>query len=306
MTPITPLEVGLSVDAAHADSHATVRGERRSLSPRSSRRVLEAATPLLGLADDAGFKGTALRWAPASRTLSLTDSFGLDRHLPWAGLGAESQRMVIGTLESVLAELGVEIANLGAPLSAEAAFWRARYQANETAWDLGEAAPPLMRLARTLPRGRALVVGCGTGHEVLELARMGFEVVGLDIAPEAVALTRERCVGTSGTAVEGDVFALPGALGPFDLWVEHTCFCAIDPARRDDYVAAAAATVKPEGTLLGLFYAHGRAGGPPFTTDAAEVRRRFDSAFSVEELEVAPDSHPRRKGEELLGRFTRR
>jgi SAM-dependent methyltransferase len=153
-----------------------------------------------------------------------------------------------------------------------------------------------------------VVVGCGPGHEVAALAEKGFDALGLDFAAEAVAATQALLAGRKlpGRAEQADLFALPGAHAPFDLWVEHTCFCAIDPARRDEYVQAAANSLVPGGRLLGLFYAHGRPGGPPFATTPAEVRARFGARFDVESLELAKDSHPRRKGEEWLGVLVRR
>jgi len=87
--------------------------------------------------------------------------------------------------------------------------------------------------------------------------------------------------------------------GPFDAIVEHTCFCAIDVERRPEYVEAVARALVPGGTLLGVFYAHGREGGPPFDTTEAEVRRLFSTRFEIERLQVARDSFEVRAGKEL-------
>jgi SAM-dependent methyltransferase len=43
-----------------------------------------------------------------------------------------------------------------------------------------------------VPVGRALDLGMGDGHNALWLAARGFEVVGVDRSPEAVALARQR------------------------------------------------------------------------------------------------------------------
>ena len=51
------------------------------------------------------------------------------------------------------------------------------------------------------------------------------------------------------------------------------------------------------GVLLGLFYNHGRQGGPPFDTTEADVKSRF-SSFDFERFVRAPDSFPGRSGEE--------
>jgi tellurite methyltransferase len=61
-----------------------------------------------------------------------------------------------------------------------------------------------------LPKGRALDVAMGSGRNAIYLAKMGFEVEGIDISSEAVrdALKRARSVGVSLEArvadLEGD------------------------------------------------------------------------------------------------------
>ena len=65
--------------------------------------------------------------------------------------------------------------------------WNRRYEENDTPWDKGEAHPVLRdMLAHDALSGRVLVPGCGSGHDVRELARHGLEVVGLDVAPLAL------------------------------------------------------------------------------------------------------------------------
>jgi SAM-dependent methyltransferase len=232
-----------------------------------------------------------------------------DGTLTLQGAAVQLQASEAASLQALaLREAGLADAAEAARVVAEPSFWEERYEFDDTGWDLGEAAPPLIRSLAGLSPSRALAVGCGKGHEVLALARRGFAATGVDFAPSAVEAGRAaaRALGIDARFEQADVLTLPGSLGTFPLWVEHTCFCAIYPARRPDYVAAAARTLEPGGLLLGLFYAHGRAGGPPFTTDRAELERLFAPDFELASLEVAPDSHPRRRGEELLAHFRRR
>jgi len=51
--------------------------------------------------------------------------------------------------------------------------------------------------------------------------------------------------------------------------------------------------------LFGLFFAHGRDGGPPHTTTEQEVEQRFSPRFELKRLVRAPDSFSERAGEEL-------
>src|SRR5262245_37991695 len=75
-------------------------------------------------------------------------------------------------------------------------FWESRYEAKDTGWDLGAAAPPIAELfARAgapKPPGRAIVVGCGKGHDALHLAKLGFDVLAVDFASHALAALRRR------------------------------------------------------------------------------------------------------------------
>jgi hypothetical protein len=89
---------------------------------------------------------------------------------------------------------------------------------------------------------------------------------------------------------------------PVELWWEHTCYCAIEPARRDEYAALAARWVQPHGTLLFLaFPIDGRQGGPPFAIGAEEVPNRFAPWFAAESNAPPPSpSAPGRVGRERL------
>jgi cyclopropane fatty-acyl-phospholipid synthase-like methyltransferase len=184
-----------------------------------------------------------------------------------------------------------------------AKFWEGLYRDKQDGWDLGRAAPPLERFVaahRALVDGkRVLVVGCGRGHDARMLVRAGGHVTAIDFAQDAVDEAR-RIAQAEGVALDvqqADLFELRGQ---YDLVVEHTCFCAIDPTRRAEYVDTVARLVAPGGALLALFYAHNREGGPPFGTTDAELDQLFLTKFSVEHRETPPDSLERRSGDERL------
>jgi SAM-dependent methyltransferase len=190
-------------------------------------------------------------------------------------------------------------------------FWEAAYQEGRYGWDLGQAAPPFFDLLAgdAPPPGRLLVLGCGRGHDALLFARFGFTVTGVDFAPSAVAAATAaaREAGLAADFVEADLFTLGERWpGRFDYVLEHTCFCAIDPARRPDYVRVVHAVLRPGGELIALFYAHGRPGGPPYSTSEAEIRALFEPHFAISTLAPAANSVPHRQGQEMFGRCRRR
>lgn len=71
--------------------------------------------------------------------------------------------------------------------------WEKSWEAAVTPWDLGKPTPIIEHLVKsgTLPKGRALVPGCGTGYDVVALASPERFVVGLDISSTAVEKAKQ-------------------------------------------------------------------------------------------------------------------
>jgi SAM-dependent methyltransferase len=192
-----------------------------------------------------------------------------------------------------------------------AAFWNARYLEGDTGWDKGRPSPPIARMIADgdVAPCKVAVLGAGRGHEALALASHGFDVTAIDFAEEACRAIQEAAVarGLTMDVLQADLFELGDTHArAFDAVLENTCFCAIDPDRRAEYAKVVERVVRPAGTFFGLFYAHGRPGGPPFTTSEAEVRALFGPGFEVTRLVRAADSLPGRAGEELEFVFRRR
>jgi len=184
-------------------------------------------------------------------------------------------------------------------------FWEERYALGETDWDKGHLSPGLEDFLRdeVYTTGRVLVPGCGRGHDARALARAGFEVTGLDIAAVPV---RDAAAIAAGEKldnvrfVQGDFFRDTAAWeGQFDWVFEHTFFCAIDPALRDQYVERVARLLDHGGQLLGIFFNIQPEEGPPFGTTREELRERFGRRFELV-TERVPRSYPNRVGQELL------
>ncbi|WP_193222191.1 class I SAM-dependent methyltransferase [Alkalilimnicola sp. S0819] len=76
--------------------------------------------------------------------------------------------------------------------------------------------------ARYSPAARIVDVGCGTGPVVAGLWERGYRALGLDCAPDMLALGRQRLVALGGDPAllaEGDVTALPYEEGSVDCVV---------------------------------------------------------------------------------------
>lgn len=120
-------------------------------------------------------------------------------------------------------------------------LYRLTYRLGTPRWDTGVPQPELHQLMRDRAPGRALDLGCGTGADVVYLASHGWETVGIDFAPEAVAAAKKKAADAGVTAafVLGDASRLAdaGVRGPFDLLLDIDCYHSIPASRRDAYVA---------------------------------------------------------------------
>ena len=192
-----------------------------------------------------------------------------------------------------------------------AGFWDGLYAAAQDGWDLGgaapaledwlasgrfsslssikcggpEMAPALPQAAETRARARVAVPGAGRGHDARLLARHGYRVTAFDFALAAVAEAR-RLAAADGVDVaveQRDVFTLgEDFAGAFDGVWEYTCFCAIDPARREEYVRVLHTILRPGGLLLACFFPLREGGdGPPFPVLRADIDRALADRFTV-------------------------
>ena len=192
-----------------------------------------------------------------------------------------------------------------------AGFWDGLYAAAQDGWDLGgaapaledwlasgrfsslssikcggpEMAPALPQAADTRARARVAVPGAGRGHDARLLARHGYRVTAFDFALAAVAEAR-RLAAADGVDVaveQRDVFTLgEDYVGAFDGVWEYTCFCAIDPARREEYVRVLHTILRPGGLLLACFFPLREGGdGPPFPVLRADIDRALADRFTV-------------------------
>ena len=83
----------------------------------------------------------------------------------------------------------------------------------------------------------------------------------------------------------------------FDGVWEYTCFCAIDPARRDAYVRTIAAILKPGGWLLACFFPMRRvAAGPPFPVSRGRGAPPLGAALPPRARAAAAPLGPRPPG----------
>jgi SAM-dependent methyltransferase len=173
-------------------------------------------------------------------------------------------------------------------------FYRAAYRFGHVKWDSAEPRPELQELVKGHQPGRVLDLGCGTGTSAIYLAGEGWDVLGVDFVPRAVATAKRRALsaGCSASFMVGDVTQLRqcGVQGPFDLVMDAGCYHAIPAGLREAYAAEVAAVARHGAD----FYLAGIS-GPPLSwrllgahgVSAAELRHRFSGDFELAEQRPA-------------------
>lgn len=187
-------------------------------------------------------------------------------------------------------------------------FWNNRYLTNEIGWDLTQVSPPIRKFIDGLTHFdlRILIPGAGNAHEAEYFFTKGFtQVVVVDLSQKAVDNFLKRVPNfPKKQARVGDFFELKGQ---FDLVLEQTFFCALNPALRAAYVKKCAELLAPDGTLTGLLFdAPLNSDHPPFGGSKKEYLDVFSSTFNCEEISLCQDSHPSRAGRELWINLTKK
>ncbi|WP_017593916.1 class I SAM-dependent methyltransferase [Nocardiopsis potens] len=139
---------------------------------------------------------------------------------------------------------------------------------------------------RSAGPGRALDIGCGRGQFTPELARRGWEAVGVDIVPEAIEAARRKGPAEV-TYTVGDVTDLESAgLGSFDLFLDIGCFQGLDTGQRAAEGRGVTALAAPGAVLLILAF------GPSKYQRLVEgvSQAEIEAAFPGWELITAEDA----------------
>lgn len=187
-------------------------------------------------------------------------------------------------------------------MSFTAEQWNERYEALNTPWDLGQASRPIRDYIDQLEDRsiRILVPGAGNAHEVSYLWERGFtQVHVLDWAAKSLENFHIHHPDfPENQMIQGDFFTHQGQ---YDLIIEQTFFCALDPSQRPAYALHCHDLLKSGGKLAGLLFQFPlRADGPPFGGSKEEYLGYFDDFFDLRFLETAYNSEENRSGKELF------
>lgn len=137
-------------------------------------------------------------------------------------------------------------------------IWFNLFSFRRSPWDTGVSPPELKAFLSSTDPGNALDVGCGTGTNLLTMARSGWDVVGVDIAWLSVLQARAKLRKANITArvVHGNVSGKLDFSIPFDFILDIGCYHSLSPRGRLGYHENIQKWLKPGGTYL--MYAHKR------------------------------------------------
>ena len=184
-------------------------------------------------------------------------------------------------------------------------FWNDRYLNNQTGWDLGSPSTPLKEYIDQLEDKsiKILIPGCGNSYEGEYLFQQGFtNVYLLDYAKESKINFLNRVpYFPEEQFLIGDFFELNDS---FDLILEQTFFCALNPDLREDYAQKMRSILSSNGKLVGLlFNLPDKVDGPPFGGGIEEYTTLFSKHFSSTSIEPCYNSIEPRKGNEVFVRI---
>lgn len=185
-------------------------------------------------------------------------------------------------------------------------YWTNRYSEGQTGWDAGSVTTPLKTYFDQLTDKdmRILIPGCGNAHEAEYLFHHGFANVFLaDISNVPLDDFSRRVVGfPEDHLLHMDFFELESE---FDLIIEQTFFCALDPAMRIAYAGKVNQLLKSNGKLVGVLFDDPlNTDHPPFGGNKEEYKQLFGQYFNFNVFEACYNSIEPRKGRELFINLT--
>lgn len=183
--------------------------------------------------------------------------------------------------------------------------WEERYRSGPTPWDTGITPPEIVSFwaKGRLPRnGLALDIGCGAATNLLYLANLGLDVIGLELS--ALALDRAAArlrpyterVKQRISLVQADVAQMPLYNAQADYAMDVGCFHALSGQLRHDYTNGLSENLR-RGAFYQL-YAFDRLPEDAADPNARglgpnEVEERFGPTFEIVQIERAsPNPRP--------------
>jgi len=187
-------------------------------------------------------------------------------------------------------------------------FWDSRYQNQDTGWDLGEVSLPIKTYFDQLKDTslKILIPGAGNSYEAEYLFLNGFKNVCIaDLSKTALDNFKNRVPSfPSANLRHTNVFDMKET---FDIIIEQTFFCALNPNLREAYAKKMHSLLNPNGKLVGLLFDKPLfTERPPFGGSKAEYITYFKPYFELDIFETSYNSVASREDSELFIKFLKK
>jgi len=187
-------------------------------------------------------------------------------------------------------------------------FWDSRYQANNIGWDIGRVSTPLKEYFDQLTNKdlKVLIPGGGNSYEAEYLYKLGFKnVFVVDLSKTALDNIHKRIPNfPKNHLIHSNFFDLKEN---FDLIIEQTFFCALNPELRPQYAIKMNELLHPKGKLVGLLFSVPLYDNrPPFGGNKEEYISYFKPYFNLEIIEPCYNSVSERVDQELFIKFIKK
>ncbi len=187
-------------------------------------------------------------------------------------------------------------------------FWDNKYKSEQTGWDIGFISTPLKEYFDQLTNKelKILIPGGGNSYEAEYLHELGFKnVYVVDISSTVLSNFQKRVPSFPNQhLINFNFFEVEGS---FDLIIEQTFFCAINPNLRSEYALKMSELLLANGKLVGLLFNiplfEDR---PPFGGSKIDYIPYFESFFNLEIIEPSYNSILERRGNELFIKFIKK
>ena len=187
-------------------------------------------------------------------------------------------------------------------------YWEKRYVKSQTGWDIGYVSSPLKTHIDQIEDKsiKILIPGAGNSYEAQYLWEQGFKNVYVaDIAIQPLENLKDRVIDfPEKHLLHCDFFELNNS---FDLIIEQTFFCALNPVLRKSYAHKMSELLNQNGKIVGLLFDFELTNsGPPFGGSLFEYKYLFQEKFKIKVLERSINSIKERHDKELFFIFEKK
>ena len=187
-------------------------------------------------------------------------------------------------------------------------YWETKYSNDQTGWDIGYISTPLQSYIDQIKNKKIsiLIPGAGNAYEAEYLFNNEFSNVSImDIAEQPLIKLKNRIPGIEDKfLLHEDFFDHKGS---YDLIIEQTFFCALDPNLRRDYAIKINELLGVNGKLVGvLFNTTFSPGVPPFGGNIEDYQKLFSEYFNIRKLTPCYNSILPRREQEVFINFEKK